>query len=116
MYKQYNEKINFVTIYICEAHACDEWPIRTKTELCIKQHKNINDRILMANKLINDYNFKLPLLIDNMSNEFLNKYSAWPLRAFIIDSTNMKISWILQPKPPGYFDLNDIKTQIQSLC
>ena len=115
MYNQYNDKINFITIYIREAHACDEWPIRTKEQLCIKQAKNISQRIEMANKLVEQFDYKLPLLIDNMENEFMNKFSAWPLRAFMINGQNSKISWILKPKQPGYYDAEDIAKHIDSL-
>ena len=49
--------------------------------------------------------------IDNMENNFLKIYSAWPAMAIIIN--NEKIIWRMVPKKPGYFDFNDIETALQ---
>ena len=70
-------------IYIAEAHASDEWPIRTKKELECKQHKNNLERWNAAIKFIKEYNYKIPCLIDSIKNEFETKYCAWPARAYL---------------------------------
>ena len=114
LYDQYNNNssnMSFLTIYVSEAHASDEWPIRTKKELTLKQHKTQNERINVANNFISNFNYKIPTIVDNMNNEFANKYSAWPFRAFIINGKNKNIEWIMIPKYPGYYDWNDIKNQ-----
>lgn len=113
MYNQYKSKINFVTIYIAEAHADDEWPIRTKKSLQFKQHKTNIERWNIANKFIKDYNYQIPCIIDSMKNEFTNIYSSWPARAYLIDNKTNKIKFILNPKDPGCFDFGDIKSAIQ---
>ena len=90
--------------------ASDEWPLRTKKSLLIKQHKTLNERINCANKFINEYKFRLPMYVDNINNDFTNIYSGWPLQAFIIFKN--KFIWNIKPKKPGYFDLSDIKSFI----
>mmetsp|Transcript_50184 Transcript_50184/g.61567 ORF Transcript_50184/g.61567 Transcript_50184/m.61567 type:complete len:124 (-) Transcript_50184:64-435(-) len=112
MYSNYNSTFNFITIYISEAHASDEWPLRTKKSLLIKQHKTNLDRINVAKGFVNEYGFKLPMYVDTISNDFERTYSAWPLRAFVI--LKNKIIWHLKPKNPGYFDLKDILLFVKS--
>jgi len=110
MFNAFKNNCDFVCIYINEAHAVDEWPIRTKSELSIKQHKTSNERCLMAKSLINNYNFKMPIYVDTMENQFEQIYAAWPLRAFIIQ--NSIIQFILEPKFPGYYDFKDLASEL----
>ena len=115
MYKQYNVLINFVTIYICEAHASDEWPIRNKKELCIKQAKTNKERLNIARNFQKNFNFEIPLYVDDINNNFMNEYSVWPVRAYIIDGKSNKISWIMNPRHPGYYDFKDILKQVVNI-
>jgi len=97
-------------VYIIEAHAVDEWPVRTKAELCIQQHQTLNDRCLMAKSLTNDYKFAVPVYVDTMENHFEQTYAAWPLRAFIIQDNH--IQFILEPKLPGFYDFQDLYSEL----
>ena len=111
LYDQYNNSSNvtFLTIYVSEAHASDEWPIRTKAELTLKQPKTDKERINVANSFITNFGYKIPTVVDNINDDFTNSYSAWPFRAFMINGKTKEISWIMQPKNPGYYDWADIK-------
>ena len=86
-------------------------PVRTKKEFVINQHETIQQRVDLALRLKSKYGFKLPLYADTMRNEFLNEYAGWPIQVFLI--YNNKIKWNIQPKRPGYFDLNDLKSVLQ---
>jgi hypothetical protein len=94
-----------------EAHASDEWPIRTS--LCIPQHKSSEERCDVAKNFIEKYSFQWNTYVDSIQNNFNNKYASWPLRAYVIE--NGCIKFILQPKSPGYYDLSDLATFIKSL-
>jgi hypothetical protein len=58
------------------------WPIGSRFRY--PQHKTLEDRIRMANKFIQDYEWNIPLYLDNMDNEFNEKYAAWPDSAYLI--------------------------------
>ncbi|ETO22704.1 deiodinase [Reticulomyxa filosa] len=92
------DSFNFVFVYILEAHASDEWPIRTKPNLCIKQHASLKDRCSLAIRLIDEFHFQIPVFVDTMDNCFQTTYAAWPLRAFLLHHST--IQFILQPKWP----------------
>ena len=114
LYEKYGNDINFITIYICEAHADDEWPIRTKKELKIKQHKTNKERLSAAKNFKKYCDYKWDkIYIDSIDNEFVNKYSAWPFAVFIIDE-NKTVSWRLLPEnKDSVFDFNEIELQIK---
>mmetsp|Transcript_23586 Transcript_23586/g.20649 ORF Transcript_23586/g.20649 Transcript_23586/m.20649 type:complete len:132 (+) Transcript_23586:39-434(+) len=115
LYDKYNENgINFVSIYIQEAHANDEWPIRTKKELRINQHTNIAEKVKAA-KFMQEYTgWKIPLFVDGIDGDnFENRFHAWPFRVFAMDSKN-RLIWMMEPQPnDGLFDFKQIEQQIQ---
>jgi len=55
------------------------------------QPKTVDERIKMVNILKEQFDWKLPIYIDNPSNEFNTRYKAWPDSAFVIDPTTRKI-------------------------
>lgn len=96
--------MNFVAVYISEAHADDEWPIRTEKKLKIKQHQEIEDRVKASNVLKKNYDWKIPLYLDCMDNEFEQTYNGWPLRILLINIDGLIIDYVASPIKPyeGY--------------
>ena len=120
LYDKYNEKgVNFISIYISEAHADNEWPIRTKKELKIKQHEKIQDRIKCAAFLKEYTNWKMPVYVDRIQQiekikNFETEFCSWPLRIFIIDK-GLKYKYIMYPDKNGNVDFNEIEQEIVKL-
>ena len=105
-----------VFIYITEAHASDEWNIGSQVQY--KKPKFLQDRIQIAQDMLDSTNLSLPMFIDVLpvddkrndvqSNEefktdavdnfndpigynlFNHYYSAWPLRFYIIQEQRVK--------------------------
>jgi hypothetical protein len=90
--------VDFLAVYISEAHAQDVWPLGNK--ICIKQPKTMEERIQVAKRFIEEYNFQIPMLVDPMENEFDNTFAAWPERWWIV--MNQKIEVIALPTELGY--------------
>jgi len=76
------KNVNIVFIYISEAHATDVWPIGLSAGVLNKKHRTIEDRIRCAKNMIDEHNFKIPVYLDNMENEYRDTYSAWPFRIY----------------------------------
>lgn len=80
----------FLTIYIEEAHADDEWKlpeskVETEMNTSIPVHKNINDRIAAACMLQAKRKIpQLDLVCDSMEGNIADRYGAWPERLYII--------------------------------
>ena len=77
----YHPIVNFLFVYILEAHAADEWPIKELEEE-IFQHKSVDDRLEAARNFVSQYHFhqQLEVVVDNEDNVFIEQYSSWPFR------------------------------------
>lgn len=80
----------FLTIYIEEAHARDEWrlPTAEKSESgAIDQHVRLEDRLEAARKFVADNNFPIEVVCDSMENHVSDRFEAWPERLYIIQDS-----------------------------
>ena len=80
----------FLTIYIEEAHARDEWWLPEAPGAheggkgCIRNHRTIEERIQAAKKFITDLNFPCEMVCDSFDEDINDKFGAWPERLYII--------------------------------
>jgi len=100
--KEFEGKVDMVTVYIEEAHAIDEWPMGDGAKgsdfKAIAQPVNLAQRAEAAKLLVTDLGYEVPLLVDNMENEVRIKYACWPLRFYVIDAEQI---WY-KAQPSGY--------------
>lgn len=111
MRRQFAEKVDFLLVYIAEAHADDEWPIGS--DLVFNQPKTLEDRQKIIMEFFQKTEFEWPCLMDNEKNEFDEIYSAWPLRFYIIDNYG-RLPLIAEPQDGGYYELPKIERAIQT--
>jgi hypothetical protein len=50
----------------------------------------MNERRQMIELLIDEYHPTIPILIDNMNNDFQNTYNPWPDRAYVFIDNKIK--------------------------
>jgi len=94
LYQQFAEKVNFLAVYIAEAHAKDEWPVGESISVC-DQPKTLEERQAIARRFVAQHSFKLPIVLDSMNNTFMKTFAAWPVRFFVIQ--NGKLALKAQP-------------------
>ena len=89
IYDDYKDKVDFLTVYVREAHPTDEWQMKSnvKDDVCYAQPKTLAQRIAIAQDFTKRFKFSLPFGIDDMSNAANDAYAAWPERLYIIDET-----------------------------
>ena len=73
----------FAVVYIAEAHARDQWPMG-KTISCVDQPTTLEQRLENARQCKTKFNFEVPMLVDNMNNDFHLTYGSWPFRFYVI--------------------------------
>ncbi len=106
IYERYKDKIDFLCIYIREAHPEDgisgvaikshaEQGIHTNT------HKNIEDRAEAAQVCVLRLNLKMPMAIDDMTDQVDQAYRAMPDRLLVIDASG-KITYMSEQGPWGF--------------
>ena len=103
-------------VYIAEAHAQDEWPIRSArfnhgrgAVIVEKQPKKAAERCELARKFVEDFMPKvknaggdISMLVDDpeLGDPFEKQYAPWPLRLYLI--RDGVVEWIAQPKDCSY--------------
>ncbi|KAK6179947.1 hypothetical protein SNE40_012192 [Patella caerulea] len=81
--RDFTKDVDFLTIYIEEAHPIDGWRVSTDPKLEYKQHVTLKDRVKAASLLI-DAGIESPVVLDNMENEANKAYGGFPERLYII--------------------------------
>jgi len=82
LYNKYKDcGINFLTVYIREAHTKDEWPLGI--DYCWKKPTNLKERLAIASRFIKEVNYTIPTVVDTMDDPFNSHFSAWPERYFV---------------------------------
>ncbi|KAL9989038.1 hypothetical protein ACROYT_G003546 [Oculina patagonica] len=80
--REFEDVADFLIVYICEAHATDEWRWHNNVE--IPQHKSLKERCNAAKMLIKISQCPVPVMVDTWSNEATEAYGAFPERLFIL--------------------------------
>jgi len=111
LYEDNKAMADFLTVYILEAHAVDEWPISSAryspkgTPVSFAQHKEIRERHDAAQQFVTDFNYCIPMVLDTMDDEFQKAYAPWPIRIYIVekeDSGEVRVRVIGFPKHASY--------------
>lgn len=94
----FKDKVDFLTVYILEAHAEDTWPLGLDTRY--KQTYTLEDRAKVARDFISQNSYELPVRIDEApSNKFNSVFAAWPLRYYLL-SPSGEVLYIHEPEGP----------------
>ena len=102
-------------VYIAEAHAMDEWPVRSGRfndgrgpVLVEKQPKGTEERCSLARQFMRDFQMvestSLEVVVDDpeLGDPFETAYAPWPLRLYLVRNGILK--WIAEPKNCSYDD------------
>jgi len=108
--KKWKHDVEFLTIYIAEAHTEDGWKLTNQyindaeytneSDFSFSYAKNINERKKMAEWLINNKHLDMPLVLDTIEDYLLKAYNSWPIRLYIIDES--KVVYCGEQGPFGY--------------
>lgn len=111
MYVSYNDQIEFLIVYIREAHP--EMLKKDNKTGILGQPKNLDERVVLATECVLKYKFSMPMVIDGMEGKVNSDYQAWPVRATITDIDG-KVAYYGGPGPSG-FQIPPIERALQKL-
>jgi len=82
------DRMQFFCIYVQEAHPNDGWQVEAnlRDDVVYDAPTTIDARADMAELCVLRLNMKMPMLLDNMSDEVDGKYNALPERLYVIDA------------------------------
>lgn len=77
----------------------------------IKQAKTVEERALAARLLIEEFGFRLPLVLDSMDDSFERGYASWPLRFYLVQ--NGQVVYKAMPTSTYRYSLQEVEVAIQ---
>jgi hypothetical protein len=82
LYEQYNDTVQFLMIYIREAHPTDGWYVGKHA---IRNHRSLEERREVAAKCETALRYGIPTLVDEMDEAVMTAYAAYPDRLYLVD-------------------------------
>ncbi len=107
--KKYSDVVNFVIVYIKEAHPDDEWQMEDNEEsgVIYSQPKSTEERRELARAFIDQMDVETETLLDDIDNTAMACYAAWPERLYVI-GTDGRIIY-KGGMGPFYFDPDEVE-------
>jgi hypothetical protein len=111
---RYADDVAFFIVYIREAHASDGWQMRINEieDVIFADHKSMDDRVQVAQACAIGLDIGIPMLLDEMTDEVNQAYSALPDRLYLIDADG-RVAYRSGPGPWG-FDPEEFDAAIRS--
>jgi len=102
---KYSQNIDFVVVYIAEAHASDAWPLGKFVN--IPNHTCVADR-KKASTVLRDQGLSssIPIYLDSMENTFDKEFAVWPERYYIVH--NGVLEYVAEPTHEYGYNRRDL--------
>jgi iodothyronine deiodinase-like protein len=103
LYDQYRDKIEFLVVYITEAHPSDVWQMESniKDKVVFASPRSEDERASVAGTCVRKLGIKIPALLDEFGNTTEAGYTAWPDRLYLVDRSG-RITYKSKPGPFGF--------------
>ena len=111
LYRLYSEKIQFLVIYIREAHPVDGWSLGK--DHGIYDPKTIEERREVAGMCEVAMEYGIRTYVDEMDDAVMTAYAAWPERLYLIDMDG-RVAY-KGGRGPGGFKPAELKEAIDAL-
>ncbi len=87
MHQRLGDRVQFVAVYVREAHPTDRWraPGNDRVGISFTQPRSKDERHSVAAKCCSTLQMTMPMVIDEMHDTVGHLYSGMPDRLYIID-------------------------------
>ncbi len=82
LYAEYGDRVQFLVIYIREAHPTDGWYMGNHD---FRDPQTIVERRALAGTCETRLKYGIPTLVDEMDDAVMKAYAAWPDRLYLVD-------------------------------
>lgn len=115
LWEQHRDRVEFVVVYIREAHPEDGWVITSNREqgIAFNDPTNNEERIEAAAACAIGLKIRIPVVVDDVDDGIAIAYGALPDRLYLV-SKGGKIAYQGDPGPWG-FDAQKLATAIDDL-
>jgi thiol-disulfide isomerase/thioredoxin len=101
--ERYGDRVEFLAVYVREAHPTDGWSTEGNSQIGIevKQPTSQSERLAVAQKFCSVLKPSFPLLVDEFNDRVGHAYSGMPNRLYLIDRDG-KVAYKSGRGPQGY--------------
>ena len=87
MRRRYADRVEFLAVYVREAHPIEGWRMASNdlAGISIKQPREQSERVAVAEKCCSTLEMTMPLLVDAQDDRVGHAYSGMPDRLYVID-------------------------------
>jgi len=102
MYREYGDEVEFLLIYVREAHAGDAWALEVNKRegFEVPLARTYEEKDGYADMCVRKLDIEFPTAVDRMDFLAEADYSAWPERLYLVDEDGV----IVYKGGPGPFD------------
>jgi Iodothyronine deiodinase len=111
LFREHGEEVQFLVVYIREAHAADSR--RPDRETRVLTPTTLDERAEVAETCVESLGLELPLLLDEMEDGTEAAYDSWPDRLFLVDADG-NLAWKSGHGPWG-FDVQALEQALEEL-
>jgi hypothetical protein len=103
LYEQYKDRVQFLVVYITEAHPSDVWQMESnvRDQVVFASPKTEEERAFVAGACVRKLGIKIPAVLDEFGNSTERAYTGWPDRMYLIDSRG-RVAYKSKPGPFGF--------------
>jgi hypothetical protein len=103
MHERYKGEIEFLLIYIREAHPTDGWQVKRNVDegVLLETAKSAEQKEEHATACVRKLGIHFATLIDGMDNNTERDYTGWPDRLYLVGADG-KIAYKGRPGPAGF--------------
>jgi Iodothyronine deiodinase len=115
LYAEYKNRVDFLIVYITEAHPSDVWQMESniKEKIVFASPKTEQERALVAGACVRKLGIEIPALVDEFGNSTEQAYTGWPDRLYLVNA-NGRIAYKSKPGPFG-FKSGELRNAIETL-
>ena len=87
MHQRYGDRVEFLAVYVREAHPLDGWRMASndRAGIKVKQPRARTERLQVARTCCSSLEIKMPVLVDEMDDRVGHAYSGMPDRLYVLD-------------------------------
>ena len=117
IYERHRDVVRFICVYIKEAHPDDgvggyRYDYNVDRGIAIDKPKTEDERAAVARHCLLRLDLRMPMLLDDMTNQAEEKYVAWPDRLFVLDAAGL-VTYHSALGPEG-FDVDEWEAAIKA--
>jgi type I thyroxine 5'-deiodinase len=103
MYAELRDRVEFLIVYVREAHASDGWqmPSNVEDDVVYRTPANLDERADLARTCVRKLGLEIPALVDDFQNSVDRAYMGWPDRLYVVGRDG-RIAYKSAPGPFGF--------------